>query len=135
MQPASTPQGDRMPTILLVDDEPMLLAMMELALRQEGLSAITARNAEEALAAARSFAGTIDLLVTDVRLPEEDGTALAETLLAGHPAMRVLFLSGALEEPALQQSGQFEFLAKPFSLNTFVSDVRRLLHSHAAPVN
>jgi len=122
-----------MARILLVDDEPMLRSMIEFALRQEGISVMTAGSAAEAISAARSRPQEIDLLITEVRVPGMNGVDLATRLADEDPAMRVLLLSGSLEEIPEGASRRFEFLPKPFPLNEFLTQVRRLLCSVAAP--
>src|SRR5262245_39220249 len=117
-----------MPIILLVDDEPMLRSMIEFALRLEGFPVVTAGSAAEALSAAESVPGEVDLLITAVQLPGMSGLDLASRLAAEDPAMRVLFLGEALESKPEGVPCQFEFLAKPFPLNAFLVKVRGLLY-------
>jgi DNA-binding NtrC family response regulator len=123
-----------MPAILVVDDEPMLRAMIEFALRLEGFPVMTAGSAAEALSAAHSNPGDVDLLITEVRLPGMNGPDLAANLLAEDPAMRVLFLAGSLDAaPPLGPSPQFEVFAKPFPLNAFLAEVRKLMQPLPVP--
>ncbi len=122
-----------MPIVLVVDEEPMLLAMIETALRIEGVETWTAPDAEHALAALQDR-GSIDLLITEVQLPGMDGAALAAQLVARDPALPVLFLSADLRVMPLGGSPQFAFLAKPFPLADLVGRVRTLLRMAVVPV-
>jgi two-component system cell cycle sensor histidine kinase/response regulator CckA len=118
--------------ILLVDDEPMLLAMIALALRLEGIAVLTAGSGAEAISISE-LRPSIDLLITEVDLPGIGGPVLAARLLAKNPYMPVLFISGDAEAMPLAEDPQIEFLAKPFALKTFVADVQRLLRMQAVP--
>jgi len=119
-----------MATILLVDDDPTLLGMIAMTLRNEGFAVVTAGSATEALSLVPR---EVDLLITEVHLPGMDGMVLAAKLLGEHPAIRVLFLSGSMDPLSLGGSLQFEFMAKPFPLNVFVAEVRKLLQPLAVP--
>jgi len=120
-----------MRTILLVDDEPVILTLITLALEPEGFSVLTARSGAEALAIFRSHRGEIGLLVTDMMMPEMDGPSLAAKVLAEDPGMPVLFMSGYCEAVECAGSGHFEFLAKPFPLDALVNEVRSLTRTQA----
>jgi len=122
-----------MPAILVVDDEPMLRAMIEFALRLEGFPVMTAGSAAEALSAAHSNPGDVDLLITEVRLPGMTGPDLAANLMAEDPALRVLFLAGSLDAAPPLASPQFEVFAKPFPLNAFLAEVRKLMQPLPVP--
>jgi two-component system cell cycle sensor histidine kinase/response regulator CckA len=124
-----------MPTILLVDDEPIILAMITLALEPEGFRVLTAASGTEAIEIFESHRGKIGLLVTDMMMPEMDGPTLASKLLAQDPGLPVLFMSGHYEAIEWGGLGQFEFLAKPFPLSALVAEVRSLTRVPAASQN
>jgi len=120
-------------TILVVDDEDGIRALMGKVLTREGYEVIEASSGEEALEKARAYWGVIPLLVTDVVMPGMGGVDLASQLSAQRPGIRVMFISGYTGQSALssaQLSQGFEFLQKPFTLSAFLGKVRAIL---AAP--
>lgn len=106
-------------TILMVEDNANLLEMTAEGLRQSGYRVLTAISAVAAQQLADEYAGAIDLLLTDVIMPEIDGVAFARRLQRQHPHVRVVYMSG---HPAhlLEQRGMLEpgvqVLRKPFTL-------------------
>ncbi len=116
--------------VLLVEDELMVMEMVEKILHVHGYRVITASGGEEALAVARDMNGEIDLLLTDVVMPKMSGGELARTLVAQHPDLKVLFMSGYTEDAAVHQ-GRLEhgadFLQKPFSPRDLAKKVRKVL--------
>ena len=91
---------------------------------------IEAENGAHALTVAKAFQGEIDLLVSDVIMPELGGRELAEQLSLARPAIRVLFVSGFTDE-TISRHGVLEegvaFLQKPFTLETLSQKVREIL--------
>jgi CheY-like chemotaxis protein len=80
-----------------------------------------------------SHAGRIDLLITDVVMPEMSGLQLADTLRALRPGLKVLFLSGHLDTTAAQEASTGKnrfFLAKPFTPQGLAQAVRATLDHH-----
>jgi CheY-like chemotaxis protein len=118
-------------TILLVEDEDPLRAVVARMLGQAGYRVLDARNAKEARQLFEQYKDDVALLVTDVIMPEMNGPALAQRLVAERPELRVLFVSGYTEElPVLNApGGKSQFLAKPFSSATLVSAVAELLEA------
>jgi two-component system, cell cycle sensor histidine kinase and response regulator CckA len=119
------------PTVLVVDDEPLVRKMVALMLEGDGFSVLTAGDGPEAIDLSRSHRGGIDLLVSDVRMPEMDGRTLARELQAENPALPVLLMSGFCETEPEQQHRRFPILPKPFSLSSLLFVVRRLLNDRA----
>ena len=120
-------------TILVVDDEDGIRALMGKVLAREGYDVIEASSGEEAIEKSRAYWGTIPLLVTDVVMPGMGGVELASQLSAQRFGIRVMFISGYTGQSALssaQLSQGFEFLQKPFTLSAFLGKVRAIL---AAP--
>ncbi len=113
---------ERTATILLVDDEEAILHLVEQVLSGAGHRVVTARDGREALDRAASLPG-LDLLITDVRLPDVRGTDLAERLRGQHAGLRVLLVSG---DPGEAGPG-VRFVAKPFSLAEMSRTVREML--------
>jgi len=119
-------------TILVVDDEPTVRRMVALVLENEGFCVLTAEGGQEAIDLAHTHAGTIDLLVTDVKMPEMDGCTLAGRLQAEHPELPVLLISGFAENEPEVRDLKYPMLPKPFSLESLLCAVRNLLQHPVA---
>jgi CheY-like chemotaxis protein len=122
-------------TVLLVEDEEAVRTLMATVLRRSGFDVIEAAGPAAALAASARRAGPIDLLVTDVVMPEMTGPALAARIRAERPDVKIIFVSGytdhrLLEEGALDPSAPF--LQKPFPLAALLRKVRELLDVQGA---
>jgi CheY-like chemotaxis protein len=104
-------------TVLLVDDHAMVRRVVELALRQLGYRVLVARGGREAMAVSGGNPGAIDILITDLAMPEMNGVALATHLCQERPGLKVLFVSGFGGERlvGVPGAGAVGFLAKPFS--------------------
>jgi hypothetical protein len=81
-------------TILLVEDEPSILKLTRMMLERFGYNVLSASKPSEAIKIAKEFNSTIDLLITDVVMPDMNGWDLAKTLMHLYPAMRCLYMSG-----------------------------------------
>jgi len=116
-------------TILLVEDEDPLRAVVARMLAQAGYRVLDARTPTEACELFEQYKHEVSLLLTDVIMPEMNGPALAQRLVAIRPELRVLFVSGYTEElPVLNTPGnKSHFLAKPFASATLLSAVAELL--------
>ena len=118
-------------TILLVEDEDPLRAVVARMLAQAGYRVLDARTAKEACDLFEQHKDDVALLLTDVIMPDMNGPALAQRLVAIRPELRVLFVSGYTEElPVLNTPGnKSQFLAKPFSSVTLINAVADLLEA------
>jgi len=127
------PRG-RGETVLLVEDERPLLGLVRRILEGHGYRVLEAAGAPEALECSRAHGGEIDLLVTDVVMPEMNGRALAESLAANRPALKVLYISGYTDE-AIAHRGVLapgtRFLSKPFTAKDLLAQVRQALDAPA----
>jgi CheY-like chemotaxis protein len=130
--------GPRAPgheTILLVEDERAILRLAQRLLVGLGYAVLSAGTPSEALRLAREHPGRIDLLVTDVVMPEMNGRQLADEFAATRPAMKRLFVSGypadVLADHGALAAGTL-LLAKPFTRSTLAMRVREAL-ADAAP--
>jgi len=116
-------------TILLVEDEEAVRLFSARALRNKGYKVIEARSGRAALDIMSQTSDRIDLLITDVVMPEIDGPALVEGFRAARPGLKVIFISGyaetALKIPA--GAANMHFLAKPFSLKQLAGKVKDVL--------
>ena len=121
-------RGDE--TILLVEDEPSLRKVAMRILADAGYSVIAAGNGVEALAAASGHPQRIDLLLSDVVMPQMSGPQLAEQLLRERPGVPVLFMSG-FAAPLMGSDGlvyqNVELIDKPFSAPTLLAKVGEVL--------
>jgi two-component system cell cycle sensor histidine kinase/response regulator CckA len=116
-------------TILLVEDEDPLRAVVARMLAQAGYRVLDARTPSEACELFNRHREDIKLLLTDVVMPEMNGPALAQRLVALRPELRVLFVSGYTEElPVLDTpAAKSRFLAKPFTSATLLAVVADLI--------
>ncbi len=121
-------------TILLVEDEPSVMEMTTIMLERQGYIVLPASTPEESISLARELSGEINLLVTDVVMPEMNGRDLACKLLSFYPNLRCLFMSGYTANViALQgvlDEGVF-FIQKPFALKNLAMKVREVLDSES----
>lgn len=117
-------------TVLVVDDEGVIRDIVKKVLENRGYKVMTADSGPEALRRILGYAGPLDLLVTDVMMPEMNGRELADQLLALRPRLKVLFISG-YEERIVAPTGVLEegtsFLAKPFRMEDVLDAVRAVL--------
>jgi two-component system cell cycle sensor histidine kinase/response regulator CckA len=100
--------------------------MVALVLEQDGISVLTAGSGADAIELSRSHHGEIDLLVSDVRMPQMDGCTLANQLQAENPDLPVLLISGYCENDPAERS-RFPLLPKPFSVTSLLQIVHGLL--------
>jgi CheY-like chemotaxis protein len=121
-------RGDE--TVLLVEDDDAVRRSARAALESHGYQVLVAAGGQDALAAQTSAPGAIDLLVTDVVMPEMSGRELAERLRARQPALRVLYMSGYTEDAVVRhgiRDAADPFLPKPFTASELASKVRAVL--------
>lgn len=117
-------------TILLVEDEEGLRSLNARGLRSRGYSVIEAGNGLEAIDAIEAQNGAIDLVVSDVVMPEMDGPTLLKEMRVRNPKLKIIFVSGYAEdafEKSLPENQQFAFLPKPFTLSQLVAAVKETM--------
>jgi two-component system, cell cycle sensor histidine kinase and response regulator CckA len=117
-------------TILLVEDEEGLRALNARGLRSRGYSVIEASNGIEAMEALEECNGEVDLVVSDVVMPEMDGPTLLKAMRDRNPEVKIIFVSGYAEdafEKSLPENQQFAFLPKPFTLSQLVAAVKETM--------
>jgi CheY-like chemotaxis protein len=113
-----------------VEDEEAVRALARELLESFGYSVLEARHGIEAMKVSASHAGRIDLLMTDLVMPQVDGRDLAARITAGRPETRVLFVSGYAEDEQMRESlpaSRMAFLQKPYTTATLGARIRRLL--------
>jgi PAS domain S-box-containing protein len=117
-------------TILLVEDEPDVRAVLHGSLVKDGHTVLEAAGGAHALQVSAAYEGNIDLLVTDVVMPEMSGRELADQLVPIRPGLKVLYVSGYNEDTVLQKGvveGKMDFLQKPFTPLLLSRKVRKIL--------
>ena len=117
-------------TILLVEDEEGLRQLNARGLASRGYTVLEAGNGVEAIEVLAKSDGKVDLVVSDVVMPEMDGPTLLRELRSRDPSLKIIFVSGYAEDAFqkhLPADGQFAFLAKPFTLKQLVNAVKETL--------
>jgi PAS domain S-box-containing protein len=118
-------------TILVVEDEPSVRVFISSALRQQGYTVLEAASGGEALRIFRRRVGSaIHLVLTDVLMPQMGGVELLHQLRYSHPTLKIVFISGYMDEVVMrseQPATNSAFLQKPFTLVTLARKVREVL--------
>jgi len=117
-------------TVMLVEDEDPVRIFGARALRNKGYKVLEAKSGEAALELMGSTDETIDLLITDVVMPNMDGPALIREVREIHPDMKVIFISGYTEDAfrqRLDSDSEIHFLPKPFSLKQLAGKVKEVI--------
>ena len=117
-------------TIMLVEDEDPVRIFGARALRNKGYNVLEAKSGEAALELIQTADGPIDLLITDVVMPNMDGPALVREVREIHSDMKVIFISGYTEDAfrqRLDRDSDIHFLPKPFSLKQLASKVKEVI--------
>jgi two-component system cell cycle sensor histidine kinase/response regulator CckA len=116
---------DTRETILLVEDEPAVRQLFMLALTRAGYRVYEARNGQEALKMFDQHGDSIDLLLTDLRMPYMGGVELAQHLRARRKSLKLIAISGYAGNSDHELTS--DFLAKPFSRDDLLAKVREVL--------
>ena len=122
-------------TILLVEDEEGLRMLNARGLASRGYTVIEAGNGVEALEELERHGGQVDLVVSDVVMPEMDGPTLLKELRQRNPKVRIIFVSGYAEDAfrkAVDRDADINFLPKPFSLKQLAGIVKQVMTGEAA---
>ena len=117
-------------TILVVDDEAAVAELTRRVLVRAGYEVLVASGPSDAARLSAAHAGTIDLLITDVVMPEAGGASVASALRQLHPAIRVLYMSGYTQGDVIRQTvtdPSAHFIEKPFAAETLARTVREVL--------
>jgi two-component system cell cycle sensor histidine kinase/response regulator CckA len=117
-------------TILLVEDEDGLRGLNARGLSSRGYTVLEASNGVEALQVMEERGGELDIVVSDVVMPEMDGPTLLKEMRKLNPNLKMIFVSGYAEdafEKNLPEGGQFAFLPKPFTLKQLVAIVKETM--------
>lgn len=119
-------------TILIVEDNNEALTMAKDLLENQGYEILTAGNGEEALSKIKGYDGHLDLLLTDVVLPEINGKQLYQELVEKFPDLKLIYMSGYTDQ-VISQHGiidqDINFIPKPYTIKKLIHEVRRVLNS------
>src|SRR5688500_17213321 len=121
------PQGRTAPTVLLVEDDEQVWAFVRSLLSNDGYKIVEARTGAEGAKIAEEMNYDIDLLLTDMLLPELSGSDLAEQIAARRPELKILFMTGYVEGDIVQRCITelgASFLDKPFAPSVLLQRVR-----------
>jgi two-component system cell cycle sensor histidine kinase/response regulator CckA len=117
-------------TILVVEDDDSVRTLIRSVLKRAGYEVLEARNGGEALVLCESHVSAIDLVLTDVVMPQMSGRELANRLTATRPEIRLLFMSGYTDAAIVEQGTidpRTPFLQKPFTPVVLGRKVRQIL--------
>jgi two-component system cell cycle sensor histidine kinase/response regulator CckA len=132
----TTPARGKGETVLLVEDEEVVLRFGRDGLTKLGYQVLSAHSPEEALAAARQAGSRLDILVTDVVLPSMNGHALARQIIDLVPGIKCLFMSGYTADIIAHRGvldAKVNFIQKPFTLDALATKIRGVLDEPPAP--
>src|SRR5204863_6344620 len=118
--------------IFVVEDQPVVRDIVRQVLERQGYRVLEAPNGHVAMDVAAKMEITINLLITDMMMPQLGGRQLADRLSAVQPKLKVLFISGFTDDVALRQgvlATGVEFLEKPFGPDVLARKVREVLDS------
>ena len=127
---ARSPGGSE--TILLVEDQDDVRALLEKVLCDAGYTVLAAENPDVALGLAKQFGGRIHVMVTDIVMPRIDGNELRNQVLAINPGLKVIFMSGYVDRELVTRitgNGRHPFLQKPFKGDELLRTVRGVLEA------
>jgi PAS domain S-box-containing protein len=133
-QTRDLPRGEE--TVLIVEDEPGVRAIVSDTLRQHGYTTLQARHGIEALLLGNQRKEPLHLLITDVVMPQMNGREVAEQLRPVHPEMKVLYMSGYTDDAVVRHGilqSETAFLQKPFTSKALARKVRDVLDKGAPP--
>ncbi len=129
-------QASRPVTILVVDDDPLLLRMTEIVLDGLGYRVLLASSGRHALDRVEQEQGSLDLMVLDLRMPDMDGMTVLREARKRHPGLRVLLVTGYASDnvlQTLQEVGAVGVLEKPYDVDTFAEAVQKALPVDTCP--
>ena len=123
-------RGDGRPAVLVVEDDPALLRLIQCMLADGGMTAFTATKAADGLALVRERRGDFDLAIIDIVMPGMSGLDLATDLDREYPNLKILYISGyvgSLAAEAIARRTPDRVLLKPFTEPVLLERVRALL--------
>ncbi|MCS6879829.1 MAG: GAF domain-containing protein [Oscillochloridaceae bacterium] len=138
--PASAPRPDTLrvagATVLLVEDDAAVRQLASQILRRAGFTVLEAGNGHRALQLADQHAASIDLLLTDIVMPEGlNGVQLADAIRARRPNIAVVYMSGYTDDARIEAAHGERFIQKPFTPEVLIGALNEVLGAHAPLAN
>jgi CheY-like chemotaxis protein len=127
-KPVALPAGSG--TVLLAEDDHALRALTERVLLSAGFTVLPARSGSHALEIARNHAGRIDIVISDVVMPDLSGPDFVARLHRNRPEARVLYVSGYTDDEVMRRgvlAGEKAFLQKPFTPEQLLQKIREVM--------
>ncbi|GJQ20384.1 MAG: hypothetical protein HBSIN02_07390 [Bacteroidia bacterium] len=121
---------DQRPTVLVVEDEDVLIELLRGMLEGNGFSVLTARDGLEGINIYRRHRKRISIVLTDMGLPMKGGWEVLEEVLKINPKAKVICASGFLDTAVRDEmiaAGAVEFIQKPYAYDSLISLMRRIL--------
>ncbi|MEP0823120.1 MAG: response regulator [Ignavibacterium sp.] len=118
------------PTVLVVEDEDVLVELLRGMLEANGFSVLTAQDGLEGINMYRQHVEDISIVLTDMGLPSKGGWEVLEEVLKMNPKAKVICASGFLDNAVRDEmiaAGAVEFIQKPYAYDTLISLMRRIL--------
>lgn len=119
--------------ILLVEDDPSLRNIFGIILARKGYTLFSAENGTDAVEIGKTQAGNIDLLLTDVIMPDCNGFELAARIAEFQPRIKTLFMSGyageSMREFELVRDKEISFIQKPFNIDTLITHIEQVMQA------
>ncbi len=113
---------------LVVDDEPYIRLYIGTILRREGFEIVEAESGTAAFEIVETLRGRVDLIVTDIQMPNGDGLSLANTVRSTFPLVPIILVSARTKPDTV-----FEFVEKPFAASTLAGAIRKFLTRTPTP--
>jgi DNA-binding NtrC family response regulator len=120
---------EKLETILVVDDNNIVLLTVVTLLKSADFRVLQAQNAQDALRVASEYSGKIDLLLSDIEMPGMNGPDLGKVLKKARPDVRVMLMSGYADGDLLVLNYGWAFIRKPFVRKRLVEMVNSVLHT------
>ena len=117
-------------TIMLVEDEASIRRLLGTTLRRNGYQVLEAATGQEAIDRFAEHRDAVNLLITDVRMPQMTGPELIRTLRASKPDLKVLCISGCVATVPADLVAEVSVLQKPFSHQELIAAVGRIVNDH-----
>lgn len=131
---APLPPASSGETLLIVENEAAIRHLLQAALQKSGYNVLAAESGRDALTLVSGFDGPIDLLITDVMMPDMNGPELVRQLAAVRPGTRTLFMSGYADDTLIEHGvTPLNFIQKPFSPRVIAQRVRDILDAASKP--
>ncbi len=124
------PPDHPLTTIILVEDEASIRRLLGTTLRRNGYEVLEAATGQEAIDRFAEDPDAVNLLITDVRMPQMTGPELIRTLRASKPDLKVLCISGCVATVPAELAAEVSVLQKPFTRQELIAEVGRIVNDH-----